>query len=68
MALYVLPVKSDEFGVVEGSGFALFERGKRIDWPMLVTRSEANADLVSFKRELSQLASDEASERRMERM
>lgn len=57
-------VKADEFGVVPGSGWVIKENGKRIDWPMLLTREEAVADVVGFQRECRQLASDERSERR----
>lgn len=56
-------VKADEFGIFPGSGWVIMENGKRIDWPMLAARDEAESDLVDFQRNERQLASDEASER-----
>lgn len=64
MTYSVHQVSSDEFGIIPGPGFAIFERGKRIDWPMLATRAEAEAEARDFRREMRRLASDEASERR----
>lgn len=56
-------VKYDVFHIVAGSGWVIKQGGNRLDWPMLETREEALADLASFRKELGQLASDEASER-----
>jgi hypothetical protein len=55
---------SDEFNVVPGSGWVVLENGKRIDWPMMATREEAEAERLDFIREMRGLASDEASEAR----
>ena len=56
--------KSDEFGIFPGSGWVILENGKRIDWPMMATREEAEVERLDMIRELRGLASDEASERR----
>lgn len=44
----IRPVAEDEFGIVPGSGFAIFENGKRVDWPMLGTAEEAREDVRQF--------------------
>lgn len=63
MTTYTIrPVASDEFGVVSGSGWAIFENGHRIDWPMLATEGEALSDLAGFRQAAHQLRSDETSE------
>lgn len=62
MAYTVKFVAKDEFGIFPGSGWAIFKRGKRIDWPMLATEAEAKADLRGFRKMECELASDEASE------
>jgi hypothetical protein len=48
MAIYIEFVKSDDAGIVPGSGWVLKENGKRIDWPMLTTRAEAVADVIAI--------------------
>ena len=55
---------SDEFDVIPGSGWVVLNNGKRVDWPMLATREEAEMELKEFRREYRELASDEASESR----
>lgn len=56
-------VASDEFGVVPGAGWVILRYGKRVDWPMLTTEAEAQAELIDFRKMEGELASDEASER-----
>lgn len=53
----------DVFRIVVGSGWVILENGKRVDWPLLPSRDEAESDLIDFERSSRQLASDEASER-----
>ncbi len=55
-------VESDEFKIFSGAGWVVLENGKRIDWPMLRTREEAQADLKAMRRADRELAADEASE------
>jgi hypothetical protein len=50
---------------VDGEGWIVLEHGKQLDWPMLATREEAEADRLGFIKEIGQLESDEASERRL---
>jgi hypothetical protein len=54
---------ADEFGVVPGSGWVVLNNGKRVDWPMMATRDEAEIELKDFRRAYRELAADEASER-----
>jgi len=56
---------ADEFGNDDGEGWIVLEHGKRLDWPMLATREEAEADRLGFIKEIGQLESDEASEQRL---
>lgn len=56
--------KSDEFNVFEGSGWVVLHDGKRLDWPMLGTREEAEKDRLEFISEMTQAREDWASERR----
>lgn len=62
MSFSVAYVSADEFGIFPGSGWAILENSKRIDWPMLATRAEAESDLRGFRKSFRQLAADEASE------
>jgi hypothetical protein len=50
---------------VDGEGWIVLEHGKQLDWPVLATREEAEADRLGFISEIGQLESDEASERRL---
>jgi len=54
----------DEFGCIPGYGWVILYNGKRMDWPMLSTKAEAEADLRDFIRTTRQLTSDEMSESR----
>lgn len=56
--------QADEFGIYPGPGWVIREHGKRLDWPMLTCRREAEADLAEIKKSDRELAADEASERR----
>lgn len=63
MSLAIKPVTADSFGIIPGPGFVITRNGKRLDWPMLTTLAEAEADLADFRRTYKQLAADESSER-----
>ena len=63
MAMSIQKVSKDEFGVVAGSGYVLIEEGERIDWPMLTTYSEAEQDLIEFRKIDKELAAESAAER-----
>ena len=56
--------QTDEFGIYPGPGWVIRENGKRLDWPMLPCRCEAEADVREFKKADREMADDEASERR----
>jgi hypothetical protein len=55
---------SDEFGAVAGSGWVILCNGKRLDWPMLATREEAEAERLDFIKEVRAMRAEQASERR----
>ena len=65
---YTIAFRPAEFGADREYGFTkgwvILENGKRIDWPMMATREEAEAERLDMIRSLRALASDEASERR----
>jgi hypothetical protein len=52
-----------EAGFTKPMGWVVLDRGRRLDWPMMETEEEAQAELKDFRRTFHELASDEASER-----
>jgi hypothetical protein len=44
-------VTHDEFGVVPGEGWVITDpNGKRVDWPMLATKAEAEFEVTEIRK------------------